>query len=420
MLPVIKNNINGGVTSYKKTFAETLCEGYRFEIKHDKRNAGVRSVYYYREEHSLLVSHVFSSRVHVLNLATGKLRWFDHHGTTVRSVQICNNEIVTASWDGTVCITGFNSLDQRLILTEKEMGRCPYAAISPDNKSIYSYTYDSDKNPGRTSNTIRRWSITDGRLINLLQLPGVHLSSRRCGSCEVYNNRLFVVSDTGHLHIFDCDTGILLAEDFYNDQLQSLCLIPSSNLLAMAGSEGAIYLCDLSGRRITSKTNVHQHDVSQLIVHPDKPDIIISISFDRTVKIWKLPDLELLESVNVKGVSLWSVTAADDLIITGGEDGDIWIYDIKNLSDAVLKGKLVLSDDSYAFLPAEPNSFYASNFAMIRVRKIDDGIPEEGPFAEYLLNTACNFKLFKDLFCSEGNNNNELKEGTRGFYQITQ
>jgi WD40 repeat protein len=420
MLPANKNNVNEGITTYRKSFAETLCDGYRFEIKHDKRNTGVRSVFYYKKEHSLLVSHVFSNRVHILNLATGRLRWFDHHGTTVRSVQVFNGEIVTASWDGTVCITGFDSLDPRLILTEKEMSRCPHAAISHDKESVYSYTYDSDKNPARTSNTIRKWSLTDGKLIYLLELPGIHLSSRRCGSCEDYNNRLYIVSDTGHLHIYDSNTGILIAEDYYNDQLQSLCLMPAFNLLAMAGSEGAIYLCDLSGKRISMRSYVHQHDISQLLVHPLKPEIIISISFDRTVKVWKLPDLELLETIHVKGYSLWSVTALNDLLISGGEDGDIWIHDIGNLPGAVLKGRLVFSDDSYAFLPEGINSFYASDLSMMQVRKNDSSAAVDKQLAEYLLNTACNFILIKELFGPGNNDNDTIQSNNRGFFQITQ
>lgn len=419
MLPDILNTTRETGIASTKTFIETLCEGYHFEIKDNIKRAGSRSIYYYKTEHSLLVTHFYSSRVHILDLETGKLRWFDHHGTTVRSVFVCNQEIVTTSWDGTVHVTGFESLEPRLILTEKDMGRCPEAAITPDNKSVFSYSYDSDKNPHLTSNTIREWDLTDGILKRKLQLPGTHLSSRRCGYCSVFDNRLFVVSNSGHLHIYNSATGILLAEDFYNDQLQSLCLLPAFNLLAIAGSEGNIYLCDLLGRRILQKRKVHLHDISQLLVHPDKPEIMVSTSFDGTTKLWKLPELELLASVEASLDRLWTVTTINDLLICGGDDEETSIYDIKNLSCPVLKGKLVFTDESYAFLPGGSALFFTINKSIMQVRRDEDGTLLEGQLAEYLLNSACNFMILKDLFSNE--NNDQLKfQINKGLFQITQ
>jgi WD40 repeat protein len=420
MLPDILNTSRETGISQTKTFNETLCEGYHFEIKDNVKRAGSRSLYYYKREHSLLVTHFYSSRVHILDLETGNLRWFDHHGTTVRSALVHNHEIVTTSWDGTVHVTCFDSLEPRLILTEKDMGRCPDAAISPDNESVFSYSYDSDKNPLLTSNTVREWDLTYCKLKRKLQLPGTHLSSRRCGYCAVYDNRLFVVSNSGYLHIYNSATGILLAEDLYYDQLQSLCLLPALNLLAVAGSEGNIYLCDLSGRRILQKRKAHLHDISELLVHPGKPEIMISISFDGTMRLWKLPGLELLASVEASSDRLWNVIAVNDLLICGGDEEMTSIWDIKNLSCPVLKGKLVFTDDSYTFLPGGSASFFTNNKSIMQVRRDEDGTLLEGQLAEYLLNTACNFGVLKDLFGPETNDKAKFLNKNKGLFQITQ
>jgi WD40 repeat protein len=420
MLPVKLNTNQEFVISYKKSFAENLCEGYHFKLKNDIRNTGTRSVCYYKPEHTLLISHVWSNRVHILNLGNGELRWFDHHGTTVRSVQICNNEIITSSWDGSVCITDFDSLRLRLILTENDMARCPYAAISPDNNSVYSYSYDSDKNPYQTSNTVRKWSLADGNLVKTLQLPGVHLSGRRCGTCEVIDNRLFIVSDTGHLNIYDCNTWKLIAEFKYKDQLQTLSLLRAFNMVAIAGGEGNIYLCKTNGQRILQKRKAHQQDISQLLSLPGKPEIMVSVCFDGEIKFWRLPDLELLETVKVSRHRLWTVTVVNDLLIAGGEDGDIQLYDIRNIPGVTLKGKLVLSNESYALFHSELNSFFACDQSRIQVFRNEDGNPLKGQFAEYLIYSGCNFKIFKDMFCSASIGSSGLPGGNRGYFQITQ
>jgi WD40 repeat protein len=420
MLPKKIDTSQEFTISLKGSFKESLCEGHHFRMKCDIGSSGIRSVCYYKTEHSLLVSHVWSNRVHVLHLGTGKLRWFDHHGTTVRSIQICNNEIITTSWDGTVCITDFDSLKLRLILTEKGMARCPYAAISSDNNFIYSYSYDSDKNPHQTSNTVRRWSLANGKLEKTLRLPGVHMSGRRCGACEVYENKLFIVSDTGHLDIFDCNAGSLVAEFNYNDHLQTLSLLRALNMVAIAGGEGNIYLCETNGRRILQKRKAHQQDISQLLVLPDRPEIILSVCFNGELKFWKLPDLELLEHVKVSGDRLWTVSVVNDLLLVGGEDGEIRIYDIKNIPGVVFKGKLVFSDESYALFLYGLNSFFTIDQSSIQVIRNTDGNQIEGQFAEYLINSLCNFKIFKDMFCSESPYSYGIPDENKGYFQITQ
>lgn len=421
MLPTFLNNSEKIALPLEKSFNEALFDGYHFEIKNGIKTDGSRSLYYYKTEHSLLVSHFHSSRVHILDLETGKLRWFDHHETTVRSIQVCNHEVITSSWDGTVCITDFDTLKKRMVFTEKGMGRCPIAAISHDHESFYSYSYDSDKNPYLTANTVREWSLVNGRLKKTLQLPGTHLrSDGRFGACKVFDNRLFVVSDTGHLHIYNCNTGVLLTEYFYSDQLQSMSLFPTFNLLAIGGSEGNLYLHDLNGNKLQSKIKAHSHDISYMLVHPDRLDIMISVSFDGTMKIWKLPNLELLESVSVNGDRLWNVTATNDLLIAGGEAELTCIYDIKNLPQVLLRGKFIFSDQAFVFVPAGLRSFYSNDPSIIQIRRDDDGTLLEGQMAEYLLNTACDLKILKDLFSSENTDQSKLRLTNKGFLQISQ
>jgi hypothetical protein len=420
MLPTFLNNSEKIALQREKSFNEALFDGYHFEIKNGIKTDGSRSLYYYTAEHSLLVSHFHNSRVHILDLETGKLRWFDHHGTTVRSIQVCNNEVITSSWDGTICITDFDTLKKRMVFTEKGMGRCPVAAISPDHLSLYSYSYDSDKNPYLTANTIREWNFTTGRLSKTLQLPGTHLSDMRYGSCKVFDNRLFIVSNTGHLHIYKCNTGTLVSENFYYDQLQSMSLFPAFNLLAIGGSEGNIYLHDMDGNKLQCKRKAHSHDISFMLVHPDRHDIMISVSFDGTMKIWKLPNLELLESVSVNGDRLWNVTATNDLLIAGGEAELTCVYDIKNLSQVQLRGKFIFSDKAFVFMPSGLRSFYSNDPSIIQIRRDDDGTLLDGQMAEYLLNTACDLKILKDLFSSENTDQSKLRLTNKGFLQISQ
>jgi hypothetical protein len=138
------------------------------------------------------------------------------------------------------------------------------------------------------------------------------------------------------------------------------------------------------------------------------------------MKIWKLPELELLASVDASNDRLWNVTTLNDLLISGGDQEETSIYNIKNLSSPVLKGKLVFSDESYAFFPCGSDSFYTNNQSIMQVRRDEDGTLLEGQLAEYLLNTACDLRILKDLFSPETNDQSKFRLTNKGLLQIPQ
>ena len=81
---------------------------------------------------------------------------------------------------------------------------------------------------------------------------------------------------------------------------------------------------------------------------------------------------------------------------------------------------MVVSGKSYVFVPIDSNSFYASDLSIIDVRKKDNSSLLEGQMAEYLTNTACNFKIFKDLFSAGSIESVNPTNDSFGFYQIGQ
>jgi WD40 repeat protein len=427
MLPEIISKTQNLAHAHSKSFADVLSDGYQFDFKSVRGNSGVRFLFYDHKQSTLLISHGYSNRVHLLNLKNGKLRWFDHHNATVRSVQTTgrNSIIITASWDSTCMATDFEKLEKRLVFTDIDMGRSPYMAVSSDEAFVYSYSYDSDKEPTMKSNCVRSWSLSDGRLVQKIMLSPTHLAHRRCGSVEAFSGNLYVASDTGFLEIYNLKTGQLVAKQFFNDLLQSLCIIPSLNMVALAGDNGDIFICSATGKLVT-KVRAHKYYVSQLIIHPHKPDLLISVSHDGTLKMWdtsKLrnflwPKLELIETIRIKNYnSLWTATICNDLVMSGGDYGEIEVHKIKNPTSEH-KGNLVVYKDSFAFVSADKKSFYASDLSLIEVRKTD-GTPVDSKFADYLLKTTSNFKIFRDLFADSQDDLPSLINPSNGFLQLT-
>jgi len=384
------------LASYSESFISHCVSGeFRFDIKNTLRNLGTRSICYYKN--NLLVSHVYSNRVHKINLLTGKISWFDHHNKTVRHILACNNEIITASWDGSVGVTDFDTLNLRLRLTELSMGRCPHIDIASESGEIYSYTYDSDKDPERFSNTIRAWSLQNGSLKNTTLLNGYHLGSRRAGSCIFLKNHLYSVSNSGNFEIIDCTTN-RIQKIFCHEDLGSVLAIgsPDKETIVFGGTTGTLYKYNIRDNSLTSLKG-HDYIIQSLAYCRDR-DLLISIDSGGILNIWRLPEFELVSSTSVFYNYLWTIAIVNDLVLTGGDQGEIWIYDIKEPDKITLKGKMVLFDEAYSLIPTDSGEFFSTDPSKIQVIRKESNTPENSRHTDYLLISQNNYRVVHDLF----------------------
>ena len=76
-------------------------------------------------------------------------------------------------------------------------------------------------------------------------------------------------------------------------------------------------------------------------------------------------------------------------------------------------------NDSFVFVAAGKKAFYTTDLSLIQVFK-DNGTPVYGQFADYLIKTTCNFKIFRDLFADNRENLPGLNNQSEGYFQLTQ
>ncbi len=390
MLPIRFNESTDLLSVYKNDFLKSVTEKFIMTLKSDLPKPGVRSLYYYPEENTLLITHLYSSWVHLINLGTGNIRHFDHHTKTVRSVSVYNNEIITASWDRTICVVDFYTLELRLILTEPEMGRSPHAIAArlKDGNYVFAVSYDSDLNPQWRMNCVRKWSLENGQLETVITRTGEHISMLSSGECQVHQGMLYVISDSGFLNIFNAESGEFIKENQVNNCLRSLMIVPEFQTLLVTDQDGSIHCFDLVRMEFTKSVSVHESDIISIIQSPLKPDIIITSSFDGTVKILRMPSLEVVSTLQTSSHSLWTSVLKGNTLITGGFDNDIRVFDISIPEECRFLGRMMVFEDSYAVCPAESQLFYTNDLSNFEVLSLEGNVPLQGKNAEYLLNSG--------------------------------
>jgi len=401
MLPDIANRQSVKLTLFKEDFYRKLIDDYTIRVKPGLQHYGTRYVYYHEADNTLLVSHSWGSRVHLINLNTGNLRYHDFHSKTVRKILVYNNEIITASWDGTIRVVDYHTLKERLMLGDPEMGRSPCVSVSPSGEHLVSFSYDSDIKPEYTSNRVRLWQLNNGHLKRIFHNTGEHMSYRRSGYCLIHENNLYVISNSGYLNVYQLGTGMLVSSIFLSLNLRAMCLHPSRNLIFIGNEAGEIHVCRLIPTLSLYTIKAHRYDISEFRVHPEREDILITIAFDGKVKFWKLPSFSCECEISCDYSMLWTQTMKKDIFFTGSDEGEIWIFDVHDLPNVRLKGKMKVYNDFFVVYANDSRFFYTNDISKLELLNKDNNEPVNGKQAEYLLNSFNKEWVLHDVFRSD-------------------
>ncbi|MBN1198403.1 MAG: hypothetical protein JXA23_03550, partial [Bacteroidales bacterium] len=296
--------------------------------------------------------------------------------------------IISSSWDGTVRMVDFYSLSERLVLTQRRMGRSPFVTVSPDGRFLFSFSYDIEKSPLCQSNIVRQWSYHTGDMVRIFSNTGVHKSGTRGGACMPVGDHLYTLSNSGYLNLFDLRSGRLINETSIAEDFRTMCVIPERNLIIASDTNGSIYLYHIIYKRILASWKIHQNDITCIKVYPGNPDIIVTCSFDGFVKIWELPEFNLIEVLPIDQHELWSCEFIGNLLAVGSTSGFIYIYGLVDLSAISLKARMFLSKQAYVIFPENSTHFYCNDSSLLSINRKEDDSMIIGKHAGYL------FELF--------------------------
>jgi WD40 repeat protein len=406
MLTNINKEENYSLTVCRKGYTDLLAEEYNIQWPLQPECHGIRYVCYYKDDNSLLISNVVDGQLVILDLNNGTFKKHQLHSTTIRKIAIYKTaegpRIITSSWDGSCKVTNYNTFENILTLTSASMGRTPHFKLSHDARYLFSFSYDSDLNAGEVSNTVRQWSMYDGSLVKIFPASDCQKTTNRSGSCELSDNRLYIVSDSGYFKVYDVDTGVLIHEIITNGNFR-MCSLYREDFIIAADSEGFIYLYDIKRNILKLKSRFDYADIYCLRIHPQNPDIIFVTGYYGKIKVVNLPDFQIINTIDTGSYQLWSMDFKDDLLFIGNIHHEVMIYNIRDLENIIFKGKISLLDTCFVIQIPESKMFYASDISDLEIVKTEDQVKVEGKEALNLLTQFNNPMILKELFGSSEN-----------------
>jgi WD40 repeat protein len=411
---------------------DAISGSYNRNLKFDLnkiQNPGIRFLYYYEPE--LIVSHVKTGTVNIINLLTGEIRSFQNHAVTCRHIEVFINpqsqkkEIAIASWDGSVSISNYESLKLRAKLTDKGMGRTPHFSIDPGRNTLVAFCYDSDINMDQPYNVLRVFSLESGALLRKITVPHPHLGIRRCGTTVVGNNAVYCVSNNGYFQVFDSDFRVK-SEIFINDILHSLIRL-NDDLFLVGSSFGNIFLYSMHSQKLLTVVRAHFDDVMNF--YADQNDLFYSLSFDGTVKKWGVKSNQIIQmaeinisEINNKGINeLWTITKVGNKLLVGGEERPIYILENDESDKLKYRGTLAVTMDRQFALLTPEGKYYASDPSLINVVKKENETRLSEVESKYLAVKHNDVRVLSGVFFPEKENENKYGlNQTKFLFQIPQ
>lgn len=247
--------------------------------------------------------------------------------------------------------------------------------VARDSDSLYCMKVMSN---GRLLMGTKNGMLISCQLGNPLEIRKLDIHKKGIYSIEVYDDVVFTAGGDGWLRILSSQTlNLIFSIQLSSKALRSVILIPESNLIIVAGTESKIFLLDavtfelkmtndsihensvfcllhgspsqfysggrdatlnLSeiGDRIENVISIpaHMNTINDLAFNKEQ-NLLASASRDRTIKIWKSENLELLKVIDVfkyrsHSHSINAVLWLDhETLVTGGDDRLIKVWKIE-------------------------------------------------------------------------------------------
>lgn len=395
-MDALQHSSSNNLSRFQKEVSNSLDKNFSVEWDENGILPGIRSLYYDAKHHLLAISNVGNGKIQLIGLRDGKFRTSQLHTTTIRKVMIYNDEIITACWDRSIKVSNLTTLKTRLHLTEASMGRCPHFHIDQINNHLYSFSYDSDVSLDK-GNTIRKWSLNDGSLLQSFSASDFCAPTNRGGTSFVKNDKLFIASDSGYLRVYDTRNGLLLRERTMLPDFTQL--IPyGKNQLLISTQNGMLYLADEESLGFKKEAKCLAGDILNMKYHPYDPNLIAISDITGQVIIFNINEWRTVNSIDTKHYQPWGMAFMDNNLLVGHYDGEILVYDMQQIENIRLKGRLICLHDSFLAQLSTTKHFYTNQPNKFSIRFTEPNAGYNKNEASYMFHKYYNRSALTELF----------------------
>ena len=112
-----------------------------------------------------------------------------------------------------------------------------------------------------------------------------------------------------------------------------------------------------------------------------------------------MPGFELINTIKSNYSDIWAFTFVNDLLVSSNINGEVIIYDIDDLTNIKIKGRLsIFEDNAFVTQITDSKMFFTNDLSKMEVSYEYKTTPVNKIEAQYILEQNNNFKVLRDLF----------------------
>jgi WD40 repeat protein len=209
----------------------------------------------------------------------------------------------------------------------RTLAKIPIPPKSPNTVTPPVNPANSNNNNNiNTSNSTQDWQL----ISTIAGPPGI------VSDLDMLGNYIINSNSNGQIVFSDLSQGKLLEKLSVSESaINSLVVVPQENLLITAGDEPTIKIWQIGNLEqvptLTLKNTLigHTDTISALAMSSDR-QLLVSGSWDKTVRIWRISTGELLKTLVGHDILISAIAITTDgkTIISGSKDGVIKFWDV--------------------------------------------------------------------------------------------
>lgn len=148
--------------------------------------------------------------------------------------------------------------------------------------------------------------------------------------CSQNGKHLVLGNAHGYVCFLDTEQKDCSILEYHGKQVRGVRFTSDSSKVISCSDDEHINVIDVESKELLLTLTGHKSNVNSVDTHPTDPNVFVTASYDRTVKLWDLRVNSAQQSISSHNDNVWTAkfVPGGKLLASGGENGQLFLHSL--------------------------------------------------------------------------------------------